>query len=60
MLDRKIRPEDHQLASQDYPSDDTVIKRDRFFYPILTQIMDSFCLHTIKCGIFIFKKLCDT
>ena len=36
--DRKIRPEDHRLASRGQ----TEMPRDEFFYPILTQIMDSF------------------
>ena len=42
VLDRKICPEDRRLASRGLPSDDKRWSRGTdFFYPILTQIIDS-------------------
>ena len=40
---QKSVPKDHHLALQGLLSDDkTVIQRNGFFYPTLTQIIDSF------------------
>ena len=55
--DRKIRPEDHRLASRRLPRDDNRWARGMdFSIPILTRIVDSFScspLHTT----FILEKL---
>ena len=53
--DRQIGPEDHPLTSQGLPSADKKRwSRDRFFYPILTQIMDSFSCSPLIAAFSIF------
>ena len=55
--DRKIRLENHRLASRGLLNDDEVIVRDRFFYPIHTWIMYSFSCSPLNTSLYIEKHM---
>ena len=54
--DRTIRPEDYLLASRGLPSDEKrLFPRDGLFYPILTQIIDSFSCSPLNTSFYIWQ-----